>query len=85
MIAVSVASVAGPCVSVDLGVPSPFVCGDVVVSCKLSPIFIRRLAAAADEILAEMLWVISQRLIAKHGFIDSLFPPPLPLEDGTHQ
>lgn len=29
-----------------------------------------------------MLWVVSQRLIAKHGFVDSLFPP-LPLEDGT--
>jgi extracellular elastinolytic metalloproteinase len=29
-----------------------------------------------------MLWIVSQRMIAKHGFIDSLFPP-LPLEDGT--
>ncbi len=29
-----------------------------------------------------MLWIVSQRMIAKHGFIDSLFPPP-PLEDGT--
>jgi len=29
-----------------------------------------------------MLWVVGQRLIAKHGFTESLFPP-LPLEDGT--
>jgi extracellular elastinolytic metalloproteinase len=29
-----------------------------------------------------MLWVVAQRLIVKHGFIESLFPP-LPLEDGT--
>ncbi|KAH9987985.1 Fungalysin metallopeptidase-domain-containing protein [Russula vinacea] len=37
---------------------------------------------AIGEVWAEMLWVVSQRLIAKHGFVDSLFPP-LPLEDGT--
>ncbi|KAI0288984.1 extracellular elastinolytic metallo proteinase [Russula brevipes] len=37
---------------------------------------------AIGEVWAEMLWVVSQRLIAKHGFIESLFPP-LPLEDGT--
>ena len=29
-----------------------------------------------------MLWVVSQKLIAKHGYVDSLFPPA-PLEDGT--
>jgi hypothetical protein len=37
---------------------------------------------AIGEVWAEMLWVVDQRLIAKHGFIESLFPPP-PLEDGT--
>jgi len=29
-----------------------------------------------------MLWIVGQRMIAKHGYISSLFPPP-PLEDGT--
>jgi extracellular elastinolytic metalloproteinase len=29
-----------------------------------------------------MLWVVSQRLIAKHGFSNTLFPPQ-PLADGT--
>ena len=29
-----------------------------------------------------MLWVVSQRLIAKHGFVDTLFPP-LPDANGT--
>jgi len=34
------------------------------------------------EVWAEILWVVSQKLITKHGFSDSLFPPQ-PLEDGT--
>lgn len=37
---------------------------------------------AIGEVWAQILWVVSQKLIAKHGFTDSLFPPP-PLEDGT--
>ncbi|KAH9036057.1 extracellular elastinolytic metallo proteinase [Lactarius deliciosus] len=37
---------------------------------------------AIGEVWAEILWVVAQRLITKHGFVDSLFPP-LPLEDGT--
>ncbi|KAI0699520.1 Fungalysin metallopeptidase-domain-containing protein [Cerioporus squamosus] len=37
---------------------------------------------AIGEVWAQMLWVVSQRLIAKHGFVDDLFPPK-PLEDGT--
>ncbi|KAH9946600.1 Fungalysin metallopeptidase-domain-containing protein [Amylocystis lapponica] len=37
---------------------------------------------AIGEVWAQMLWVVSQRLIEKHGFVDSLFPPP-PLADGT--
>ncbi|OCH85090.1 hypothetical protein OBBRIDRAFT_763453, partial [Obba rivulosa] len=37
---------------------------------------------AIGEVWAEILWVVSQRLIAKHGFVDSLFPPP-PLVNGT--
>jgi extracellular elastinolytic metalloproteinase len=37
---------------------------------------------AIGEVWAEILWVVSQRLIAKHGYVDSLFPPA-PLEDGT--
>ena len=37
---------------------------------------------AIGEVWAQMLWVVSQRLIAKHGFIEDLFPPK-PLEDGT--
>ncbi|KAI9464402.1 extracellular elastinolytic metallo proteinase [Russula earlei] len=37
---------------------------------------------AVGEVWAEMLWVVAQRLIAKHGFAESLFPPA-PLEDGT--
>ena len=32
---------------------------------------------------AEMLWVVSHRLIEKHGFSDSLFPPQ-PSADGTY-
>ncbi|KAH9021757.1 extracellular elastinolytic metallo proteinase [Lactarius hengduanensis] len=36
---------------------------------------------ATGEVWAEILWVVAQRLITKHGFVDSLFPP-LPLEDG---
>lgn len=31
---------------------------------------------------AEILWVVAHRLIEKHGFTETLFPP-LPLEDGT--
>jgi extracellular elastinolytic metalloproteinase len=37
---------------------------------------------AIGEVWAEILWVVSQRLIAKHGYARSLFPPP-PLEDGA--
>ncbi|KAH9032534.1 extracellular elastinolytic metallo proteinase [Lactarius hengduanensis] len=37
---------------------------------------------AIGEVWAQILWVVAQRLITKHGFIESLFPP-LPLEDGT--
>jgi len=37
---------------------------------------------AIGEVWAEILWVVSQKLINKHGFSDSLFPPQ-PLEDGT--
>ncbi|TFY83569.1 hypothetical protein EWM64_g433, partial [Hericium alpestre] len=37
---------------------------------------------AIGEVWAQMLWVVSQRLIEKHGFTDSLFPPA-PLADGT--
>ena len=37
---------------------------------------------AIGEVWAQILWVVAQRLIAKHGFIESLFPPH-PLEDGT--
>jgi extracellular elastinolytic metalloproteinase len=37
---------------------------------------------AIGEVWAEMLWVVSQRLIAKHGFSKTLFPPE-PLANGT--
>ena len=37
---------------------------------------------AIGEVWAQMLWVVSQRLIAKHGFTEDLFPPK-PLADGT--
>jgi extracellular elastinolytic metalloproteinase len=37
---------------------------------------------AIGEVWAEILWVVLQKLIDKHGFSDSLFPPQ-PLEDGT--
>jgi extracellular elastinolytic metalloproteinase len=37
---------------------------------------------AIGEVWAQILWVVAQRLIAKHGFVESLFPPA-PLEDGT--
>jgi len=37
---------------------------------------------AIGEVWAEILWVVSQRLINKHGYIDILFPPE-PLENGT--
>ncbi|KAH0835578.1 Fungalysin metallopeptidase-domain-containing protein [Lanmaoa asiatica] len=37
---------------------------------------------ALGEVWAEMLWVIQQRLIAKHGFSDTLLPP-VPNTDGT--
>lgn len=37
---------------------------------------------AIGEVWAEILWVVSQRMIAKHGYTDSLFPP-MPLENGT--
>ncbi|KXN82990.1 Extracellular metalloproteinase NpIII [Leucoagaricus sp. SymC.cos] len=31
---------------------------------------------AIGEVWAEILWVVSQKLIAKHGYSDELFPPP---------
>ncbi|KAG1764444.1 Fungalysin metallopeptidase-domain-containing protein [Suillus occidentalis] len=31
---------------------------------------------AIGEVWAQMLWVVEQGLIAKHGFTDNLFPPP---------
>ncbi|EIN04226.1 hypothetical protein PUNSTDRAFT_93317 [Punctularia strigosozonata HHB-11173 SS5] len=37
---------------------------------------------AIGEVWAEILWVVSQKLIAKHGYSDTLFPPQ-PLENGT--
>lgn len=37
---------------------------------------------AIGEVWAEILWVVSQRLIEKHGYADSLYPP-VPLADGT--
>ncbi|THH26461.1 hypothetical protein EUX98_g7729 [Antrodiella citrinella] len=37
---------------------------------------------AIGEVWAEILWVVSQNLIAKHGFSDSLYPPQ-PNADGT--
>ncbi|KAA1470881.1 extracellular elastinolytic metallo proteinase [Dentipellis sp. KUC8613] len=37
---------------------------------------------AIGEVWAQMLWVVSQRLIEKHGFSDSLYPPK-PLANGT--
>ncbi|KAJ6632572.1 extracellular elastinolytic metallo proteinase [Mycena sp. CBHHK59/15] len=37
---------------------------------------------AIGEVWAQILWVVSQGLIEKHGFNDNLFPPA-PLEDGT--
>lgn len=37
---------------------------------------------AIGEVWAEMLWVLQQRLIEKHGFSETLFPP-VPDADGT--
>lgn len=37
---------------------------------------------AVGEVWAQMLWVVSQKLIEKHGYSENLFPPT-PLEDGT--
>ncbi|KAL7278061.1 hypothetical protein ACG7TL_008025 [Trametes sanguinea] len=37
---------------------------------------------AIGEVWAQILWVVSQKLIEKHGFTEDLFPPK-PLEDGT--
>jgi len=37
---------------------------------------------AIGEVWAQSLWVVSQGLIAKHGFVDSLYPPA-PGPDGT--
>lgn len=37
---------------------------------------------AIGEVWAEMLWVLQQRFIAKHGFSETLFPP-VPDVDGT--
>jgi extracellular elastinolytic metalloproteinase len=37
---------------------------------------------AIGEVWAEMLWVVQQRFIAKHGYSETLFPP-VPDADGT--
>ncbi|KAI0039247.1 peptidase M36 [Auriscalpium vulgare] len=37
---------------------------------------------AIGEVWAQTLWVIAQRLIAKHSFVEDLFPPA-PLADGS--
>ncbi|OBZ72764.1 Extracellular metalloproteinase [Grifola frondosa] len=37
---------------------------------------------AIGEVWAQILWVVEQRLIEKHGFVDDLFPPK-PSEDGV--
>ena len=37
---------------------------------------------AIGEVWAEILWVVSNRLIEKHGFSDSLYPP-YPDADGV--
>jgi len=37
---------------------------------------------AIGEVWAELLWVVSQKLIDKHGYSDELYPPA-PREDGT--
>ncbi|KAG9075375.1 Fungalysin/Thermolysin Extracellular metalloproteinase 5, partial [Ceratobasidium sp. UAMH 11750] len=37
---------------------------------------------AIGEVWAEILWVVSQKMIEKHGYSTTLFPPQ-PLEDGT--
>jgi extracellular elastinolytic metalloproteinase len=37
---------------------------------------------AIGEVWAEILWLVSQRLIEKHGYSDTLFPPA-PLSNGT--
>ncbi|RDB21981.1 Extracellular metalloproteinase MEP [Hypsizygus marmoreus] len=37
---------------------------------------------AIGEVWAELLWVVSQGLIKKHGYSEDLFPPK-PLEDGS--
>jgi len=37
---------------------------------------------AIGEVWAEILWIVEQGLIAKHGFGKTLFPP-IPLADGT--
>ncbi|KAG6885176.1 hypothetical protein C0993_005260 [Termitomyces sp. T159_Od127] len=38
---------------------------------------------AIGEVWAEILWVVSQGLIAKHGFTDDLFPPPPGADDSA--
>ena len=37
---------------------------------------------AIGEVWAEILWIVAQRLINRHGYTDTLFPP-LALENGT--
>lgn len=37
---------------------------------------------AIGEVWAEILWVVSQRMIEKYGYTDSLFPP-MALDNGT--
>jgi extracellular elastinolytic metalloproteinase len=40
---------------------------------------------AIGEVWAEMLWVVAQKLIDRHGYTDNLFPPPLPEEQGNEE
>ena len=37
---------------------------------------------AIGEVWAEILWIVSNKIIDKHGFSDTLFPPKFE-EDGT--
>ena len=37
---------------------------------------------AVGEVWAQILWVVLQKLIEKHGYSDDLYPPA-PLDDGT--
>jgi extracellular elastinolytic metalloproteinase len=37
---------------------------------------------AIGEVWAEMLWVVAQKLIDRHGYVADLFPPPVVEEEG---